>query len=96
MAYNKRFINLACLVFTEKCRAKKTSVRYFSVKTLRSVNKKLLQKLPLKNYCADRQTHTQSDTHTYKRRRQQAHWDVGEALHVNHSIMASSQLRLQV
>ena len=63
MQYNKRFINLACSVFTEKCRAKKTLVRYFSVKTLRSVNKKLLQKLPLKNYCADRQTHTVRHTH---------------------------------
>ena len=57
MPYNKLFINLACLVFTEKYRTsvflykprptgsvctKKTSVQYFSVKTSRSVNKKLL------------------------------------------------------
>ena len=37
MPYNKLFINLACSVCT-----KKTSVRYFSVQTSRSVNKKLL------------------------------------------------------
>jgi hypothetical protein len=57
MPYNKLFINLACSVFTEKYRTsvflykprptgsvctKETSVRYFSVKTSRSVNKKLI------------------------------------------------------
>jgi hypothetical protein len=57
MPYNKLFISLACLVFTEKYRtlvflykprptdsvcAKKTSVRYFSVEISRSVNKKLI------------------------------------------------------
>jgi hypothetical protein len=55
--YNKLFINLACLVFTEKYRTlvflykprptgsvctRKSSIRYFSVKTSRSVNKKLI------------------------------------------------------
>ena len=59
MPYNKLFINLSCLVFTEKygtsvflykprpmgsiC-TKKTSVQYFSVQTSRSVNKKLVIK----------------------------------------------------
>jgi hypothetical protein len=57
MPYSKLFINLACLVFTEKyptsvflykprptgsVRTKKTSVQYSPVKTSRSVNKKLL------------------------------------------------------
>ena len=57
MPYNKLFINFACSVYTEKYRtsvllykprptgsvcSKKTSVRYFSVQTSRSVNKKLI------------------------------------------------------
>ncbi len=37
MPYNKLFINIACSVSTEKYR---TSVRYFSVQTSRSVNMK--------------------------------------------------------
>jgi hypothetical protein len=57
MPYNKLCINLACSACTEKYRTsvflykprplgsvctKKTSVRYFSVQTSRSVNKKLI------------------------------------------------------
>jgi hypothetical protein len=57
MPYNKLFINLACSVCTDKYRTsallykprptgsvytKKTLVRYFSVQTSRSVNKKLI------------------------------------------------------
>ena len=41
--YNKQFIDLACSVFL----ARKTSVRYFTVQTSRSVNKPLISAIPI-------------------------------------------------
>ena len=85
MPYNKLFINLACSIFTEKYRTsvflykprptgsvctKKTSVRYFSVKTSRSVNKKLVITHVYSLYCICRViTHVCSSYCIYRARR---------------------------